>query len=179
MTPSVAEIVLAMCVLQPQHVIHGNPTSDNIILDWHWEVQICDFMFSVCPDQPSPSPPDRPGPRYAMGDLYNVGIFPENDVFFSLGKILHELITCQPGFFKDVTCSEIQWAMVGPAWKSPIPDNVIPQPAELIRDGVADEDQERPSFAEILSRRDRRVDTMDPSMMTMTCKSSQQCELET
>jgi serine/threonine-protein kinase len=156
----IAGIVLAMRFLHSQCVTHCNLTPDNILLDWNWNVRICDFGHSISPDKPKPPPPSDPGgaapppfvsSRYSAPEIYDGIIVMESDVF-SFGMILYELIVGHPIFPKSMSVYHVARGLVQEDWHPDIPDDVIPEAADLIRDCVATKYRDRPSFITILHR---------------------------
>jgi serine/threonine protein kinase len=149
-----------MRFIHSRSIIHRNLTPDNILLDLDWKVRICNFRHSISTDQPTRRIPADPGgvapspdviSRYTAPETHDRITVLENDVF-SFGMILYELIVGRPAFPKNMTPLQVQEALVLDNWRLDIPDNVIPVTAELIRDCVALDYRDRPSFTEILQR---------------------------
>jgi TPR repeat protein len=156
----VAGIALALRYVHGQGIVHRNLTPDNILLDWDWNVRICDFWESISANQctiPSIGDDDindvwfSVGSRYLAPECFNNIIEPESDVF-SFGMILYELIVGRPGFPKRMTPYGVGKALIEDDWKPDIPENVIDGAAELIRDCLAVDHRDRPSFIDILHR---------------------------
>jgi serine/threonine protein kinase len=149
-----------MRYLYSQHVVHRDLTPDNILLDWDWNVRICDFGYSVSLDRPQPLLPidqqaagswrtlDR---RYLSPECAREISVPEGDVF-SFGLILYELIVGRPVFPKGVGVYRVMMTLSDEDWRPDIPDDVKPAAADLIRDCLAVDYRARPSFIEILHR---------------------------
>jgi TPR repeat protein len=153
-------IVLAMRYIHSQNVIHCDLIPRNILLDWDWKVRICDFGHSILPDPPNPTPPilERPNQywpsvvsHYLAPECYNGVTFMESDVF-SFGMILYELIIGRAIFSRRETPFYVALALFNKDWKPDIPESVIPEAAELIRDCLAFKYEDRPSFTDILKR---------------------------
>jgi TPR repeat protein len=156
----IAGIVLAMRFIHSKAIIHGDLTPDNILLDFDWNVRICDFGESVSFDQRKHfSPINRHKYRfngfapshYFAPEYYDDVVVPESDVF-SFGLILYELIVGRLLFPKDKSPYQAGIALIQSNWCPNIPDTVIPVTAELIRDCLALNYCDRPSFTEILQR---------------------------
>jgi serine/threonine protein kinase len=76
---------------------------------------------------------------------------PESDVF-SFGMILYELLLGHPIFRKGMTISQIGKALVNHDWELDIPEWVTPETEALIRDCLAVNPKDRPSFIEVFNR---------------------------
>jgi serine/threonine protein kinase len=156
----IAGIVLAMRYIHSQEIIHNNLTPDNVLLDLNWNVRICLFGSSVSPDHPKHQAPADPNgltfwpeiiSRYAAPETYNDITVKENDVF-SFGMILYELIVGRPVFPKDMNPYQVALLLIEGSWRLDIPDTVSPRAEELIRDCLAVDYRDRPSFDDILER---------------------------
>jgi hypothetical protein len=156
---TIVGIVLAMRYIHSQNVIHCDLIPRNILLDCDWSVRICDFGHSALPD-PLSHPhsllcPNQLWPsvssRYLAPECHEEGAFLESDVF-SFGMILYELIVGRPMFPKTKTILQVVRNLNNVDWKPNIPEFVIPEAAELIRDCVAIKYKDRPSFTDILNR---------------------------
>jgi serine/threonine protein kinase len=156
----IAGIVLAMRSIHSRGIIHRNLTPDNILLDLDWNVRICDFRHRVSIDQPKHRAPVDPGgvalppdviSRYAAPETYDDIIAPESDVF-SFGMIVYELIVGRAVFLENRYPYKVPVALVLKDWRPDIPDTVVPVTKKLIRDCLALDYRDRPSFTEILQR---------------------------
>jgi serine/threonine protein kinase len=156
----IAGIVLAMRFLHSQNVIHRDLTPENILVDWNWNVRICNFGHSISPDHPEPPLPIDQSTtqswstlncRYLSPECYSDITVPEGDVF-SFGLILYELIVGHPGFPKGVSPYSVIMMLGVDDWCPDIPDDVNSEAADLIRDCLAVEYRARPSFMSILHR---------------------------
>jgi serine/threonine protein kinase len=153
-------IVLAMRFIHSRGIVHGDLTPDNILLDLDWNVRICDFGQSIFLDQPKhcshidsnnkPYWPSAPT-RYLAPECYNEITVPESDIF-SFGMILYELIVGRPVFPKSMTAVKVVMQLMQDDWCPDIPDTVVQVTAELIRDCLALDYRDRPSFDDILER---------------------------
>jgi serine/threonine protein kinase len=156
----IVRIVLAMRYIHSHNVIHCDLIPQNILLDWDWNVRICDFVHSVVPDSRNHSPPNfsnenqcwpSVASRYLAPECYEDVTFLESDVF-SFGMILYELIIGRPLFSKTLSMYQVISQLIKWDWSPYIPESVIPETAELIRDCIAIKHEDRPSFIEILKR---------------------------
>jgi hypothetical protein len=91
----------------------------------------------------------RGDPRYVAPECYENIIAIENDIF-SFGLILYEIIVGKPVFPRSMEFGEIVGALVLRYYRPDIPDWVLPETGNLIRDCWTDNYLERPSFDEIL-----------------------------
>jgi serine/threonine protein kinase len=155
-----AGIALAMRFIHSRGVIHGNLTPGNVLMDWDFNVRICGFGHSVSPHQPKYRAAIDPGgvalwpdtmSRYAAPETYDDTIVPENDVF-SFGMILYELIIERPMFPQSMKPYHIMKALVHGKLRLDIPDTVFPATEELIRDCLALDYRNRPSFTGIVEQ---------------------------
>jgi serine/threonine protein kinase len=153
-------IALAMRFIHSRGIIHRNLMPDNILLDWDWNVRICDFARSVSTNQPKHCEITNPSgvvfwsdviSRFAAPETYDNINVPENDVF-SFGMILYELIVGRPVFPKDMDPYQVMLAMAQGKWRLDIPETVIPVTVELIQGCLALDYRHRPLFSEILQR---------------------------
>jgi serine/threonine protein kinase len=156
----IPEIVLAMRFIHLRGIIHRTLTHDNVLLDLDWNVKICDFGHSVSHNQSKHVAPTSPNgidswpdviSPYTAPEMYNSITVPESDVF-SFGMILYELIVGRLAFSKDMDPRQVGAALLLDCWRPDIPDTVIPVTADLIRDCLALDYRNRPSFTEILQR---------------------------
>jgi serine/threonine protein kinase len=159
-----------MRFLHSQNVIHRDLTPDNIVVDWDWNVRICDFGYSVSLDHPQPLLPIGQKAaefwrtldwHYLALECYDGVIVPEGDVF-SFGLILYELIIGRPVFLKGLSPYTVMMMLSEDDWRPDIPDDVNPAAATLMRDCLAVDYRVRPSFIKIL----RRLKKMQFKLMT-------------
>jgi serine/threonine protein kinase len=153
----IAGIVLAMRFLYSQNIIHGHLTPDNILLDWKWNVRICDFGDSLSPEYPRRLQIDVGAAasdfafdcRYLAPECFYGVTVPQSDVF-SFGMILYELIFGRPVFPKDMSRAEVIFTLASDNWFPDIPDTVVPVAVKLIRRCLAVDYENRPAFIDIL-----------------------------
>jgi serine/threonine-protein kinase len=156
----IAGIVLAMRYVHSRGIIHRNLTPDNVLLDLNGNVRIWDFGYSVSYNQSQHGAPTNPNgidswpdviSHYAAPEMINGITVPESDVF-SFGMILYELTVGHLAFSKDIDPRQVGAALLLDCWRPNIPDTIIPVTADLIRDCLALDYRQRPSFTEILQR---------------------------
>jgi serine/threonine protein kinase len=155
-----AGIVLTVRFLHSQNIIHCNLAPENILLDWDWNVWICDFGDSISPNCPQPRRlVDKSAGqtcyalnfRYLAPECFENTFVRESDVF-AFGMILCELITGRPLFSKDAQFHTVAHKRNAGNWCPNVPHNVFPAAAELIRDCLTIDYRDRPSFIDILYR---------------------------
>jgi serine/threonine protein kinase len=127
------------------------------MLDWDWNVRICNFGRSTSPDIPSvPDPTKSPRLpsgkwRYLAPECFDFDFSPKSDVF-SFGLILYEMLFDKPAFPNDwtVLCfiGEVVWKQFRPS----IPDGISPDVRTLLNDCWAHDPADRLSFDEIFER---------------------------
>jgi serine/threonine protein kinase len=149
-----------MRFIHSRGITHRNLTPHNILLDLNWNIRICGFGHNVSPDQPTiwtvikskgmVSWPDVIS-RYTAPEMNDDITVQENDVF-SFGMILYELIVGRPVFPKDLNSRKVALALIMNDWRLDIPNTVIPITKALIRDCLAMDYRNRPSFDDILER---------------------------
>jgi TPR repeat protein len=156
----IAGIVLAMGFVHSRQIIHCDLMPHNILLNFDWEVRICDFGHSISVDEPNFRSPVDPNSnkawpaissRYLALECFNDDACAESDVF-SFGMILYELVVGHPIFRKTMTIPQILKALVLNDWKVDIPKWVTPEARELIQDCLATNPADRPLFIGILNR---------------------------
>jgi serine/threonine protein kinase len=176
-------IVLAMRYIHSRGVIHRNLTPDNILLDWDWNVRISNFgrsisSFTNSPERTSTVPSGDY--HYVAPECYENIVGIENDVF-SFGVILYEVIVGKPFFSRDMTSQQIMGAMVLRYYRPNIPNSILPETAELIRDCWAIDYSERPSFNDILDRlkemRFKLLAKVNSSKLIAFVKEIEECEI--
>jgi serine/threonine protein kinase len=153
-------IALAMRFLHSRYFIHCDLKTDNILLDWDWNVRITDFGQSISltnPEIPSLIHPKAINGMpfidsyYLAPECYNNCCSQMSDVF-SFGLILYELVTGQPVFSKELTHLEIAFKVAIKHGLPDIPEFVFPSARELITECWAEEPGDRPSFDDIVDR---------------------------
>jgi serine/threonine protein kinase len=161
----IAGIVLAMRFLHSQNVVHRDLTPENILIDFDWNVRICDFGCSVSPVYSQPVlPMDHNRSelwrtidcRYGAPECFRNMTVPASEApqadVFSFGLILYELIIGRPVFPKDIHPYKVAAILGMDDWRPCIPDDTIPEAADLIRDCLAINYRDRPSFIDIVHR---------------------------
>jgi serine/threonine protein kinase len=147
-------IVLAMRYIHSQNVIHGDLNSENILLDWKWNIKIANFGHSTSSDCPSADSPQLWSYRnfyYLAPERYENTIRPENDVF-SFGLILYELIVGKPAIEKTRSAHEIERILILEDWKPEIPNFVLPQTKDLILGCLMKDYRPRLLFSDVFDR---------------------------
>jgi serine/threonine protein kinase len=152
-------IVLAMRFIHSKNILHCDLTSNHILLDWDWNVRICDFGLSHLQEEiaSSISPFDSESgwpsgsAQYLAPERYDKEVYEESDVF-SFGLILYEIITGLPAIPKEFQMSQAAKWLILKRMRPDIPNFVLPSVRELICDCWANDPGERPSFEEILDR---------------------------
>jgi serine/threonine protein kinase len=153
------EIVLAMCYVHSQSIIHHDLTPENILLDWKWNIRIADFGGSTSPDKSwISSISDDSAQVWPSGNSYYLApecydhiITPENDRF-SFGLILYEHIIGKPAIPKTMDPHKVGKMVVMEDWKPDITHFVLPQTKELILDFLLKNYRYRLLFSDIFDR---------------------------
>jgi serine/threonine protein kinase len=158
-------IVLAMRYLHSQNIVYGDLRPDNILLDWNWNVKLCDFGHSLYSGESyfTLLSNHHPYTRWAYVDshylapeCYDNQLSFESDVF-SFALILYELVVGKPPFSKSLKQQAIAELLIIEDARPDIPDFVHPEVGKLIRDCWTTNPDDRPSFDQIL----RRLERMD------------------
>jgi serine/threonine protein kinase len=156
-------IVLAMRYLHSRNVIHRDLRPDNILLDWYWNVRLCDFGHSLYSGEPYfaslPDPHSRDqwayvDSHYLAPECYDNRYSMESDVF-SFALILYELVVGEPPLPKSLKQQAVAKLLIMDEARPNIPDFVLPEVRKLIRDCWATDTDDRPSFNQILRRLER------------------------
>jgi serine/threonine protein kinase len=172
-------IVLAMRYLHSQGAIHCDLSPDNILLDWDWNVRICDFGHSISRHQSGLSTPNDPDinqlglsidSHYLAPECYDDHYGPEIEVF-SFGLIPYELMVRKPAFPKNLTQFAAAKRLVVDNERPIIPDFVLPAVQRLIRQCWKRNPWRRPTFNQILDQ----LDAME-FKLTANVKSSKLSE---
>jgi serine/threonine protein kinase len=153
----VVGIVLGMRYLHGCGVVHRDLCPCNIMLDWDWNVRICNFGHSTSPDIPSVPDPNK-SPRFPSGEwrylapeCFEFDSCPKSDVF-SFGLILYEMLLNKPAFPNGWTIYKFISEVVCTKFRPSLPDWISPDVRTLLTGCWAHDAADRLSFDEILER---------------------------
>jgi serine/threonine protein kinase len=119
-------------------MVHRDLRPDSILLDWDWNVRLCDFGHSLYPGNPywASLNETRPGDRWAYVDAHGLApecydhqYFMESDVF-SFALILYELMVRKLPFSKSLKQSAVAKLLVLDDTQPGIPDFVLLEVAD-------------------------------------------------
>jgi serine/threonine-protein kinase CTR1 len=148
-------VVLAMRYLHSQRVIHCDLSPDNILLDWDWNVRICDFGHSISPAKQTIPNTNQNWPlfnsHYLAPESYDNEYGQESDVF-SFGLIVYELVAQKPAFPTDLSQLAVAKRLVVDNERPTIPAFVLPAVQRLICKCWECNRWRRPTFNQILHR---------------------------
>jgi serine/threonine-protein kinase len=156
----VTGIVLAMRYLHFCRIIHRDLKPQNILLDWDWNIRICDFSHAVmadaCGDAKSDEPASLTSPpsmdiRYTAPESINGLPTLKSDVF-SFGSVLLEVLTGKPPFSPGIPPLTLLKQILLDQLQPEIPEFIFPKVQDLILDCWEERPSDRPSFGFILWR---------------------------
>lgn len=114
-------------------VIHGDVSPKNIMISSHGEVLLTDFGLACLVSSASPSNLLIGTPAYMAPERARGRMCRESDLY-SVGAVLHELVTGSPPVAKRTSFAEL--AALGERPAPPLVGRPLPEPIEALRRGL-------------------------------------------
>uniref|UniRef100_A0A7N0TLR2 non-specific serine/threonine protein kinase n=1 Tax=Kalanchoe fedtschenkoi TaxID=63787 RepID=A0A7N0TLR2_KALFE len=148
------DVAKGMNCLHTSHptIVHRDLKSPNLLVDKNWVVKVCDFGLSRLKHQTFLSSKSTAGtPEWMAPEVLKNEPSNEKSDVFSYGVILWELLTLRVPW-SELNAMQVVGAVGFQNRRLDIPTDTDPSVAQLISDCWQNEQQLRPSFAEIMQR---------------------------